>query len=526
MFIGGVKLLDGRIILAFEMEDTPAQPTSKTNILKWAVTGLVAVIIFGRLFMNAIKFGPGLAIVIAIAAVAVGIYLNYRDGQNSVYNHLRYLHLGNRFFIGLGAVVVLSATGFYWAGLYYLAVVGLVALFGLLGYDTWRVYRIAGKVSAERKVPKVLSLSDEMNIRVVVHNAGPKEVNVVLTDELPADLQIRNHQIAFELPAETDRELAYPIRPLTRGEYDFGNINLFLTTDWKLAERRLEIPAQMMVPVYPSILQMQQFTLKAKTTVPAAGRKRLRRLAKSYEFDQIKEYVLGDDYRSINWKATGRRNALMVNQYEDERAQRIFCCIDKGRTMLMPFNGLSLLDYAINATLALSNVILTKEDRAGLLTFSDKLGTILPADSKPDHLRRIMEALYRQQDQQVESNYDLLYYAGRKLLGGRSLMILFTNFESSYALDRVLPALRRIARSHQLVVILFENTEIAELLEERAEDVEDVYLKSTARNFLQQKELMAARLRQNGVRVVLTRPEKLSGAVINEYLELKRRGLV
>jgi uncharacterized protein (DUF58 family) len=235
---------------------------------------------------------------------------------------------------------------------------------------------------------------------------------------------------------------------------------------------------------------------------------------------------LGDDYRSINWKATGRRNALMVNQYEDERAQRIFCCIDKGRTMLMPFNGLSLLDYAINATLALSNVILTKEDRAGLLTFSDKLGTILPADSKPDHLRRIMEALYRQQDQQVESNYDLLYYAGRKLLGGRSLMILFTNFESSYALDRVLPALRRIARSHQLVVILFENTEIAELLEERAEDVEDVYLKSTARNFLQQKELMAARLRQNGVRVVLTRPEKLSGAVINEYLELKRRGLV
>ncbi|WP_020571585.1 DUF58 domain-containing protein [Neolewinella persica] len=444
----------------------------------------------------------------------------------SIVTHLRYLYLGNRFFLVLGAIVVLSAIGFYWSFFFYLAIAGLIALFGLTGYDTYVLYTVSDKVSAARKTPKVFSLSDEMQVRIQLHNASSRKVDVVLTDELPAELQIRNHRIPFVLAPDVDRELTYPIRPMTRGAYEFGDLNLFLTTDWKLAERRLVFPAQETVPVYPSILQMQQFALKAKTTVPAQGRKRLRRLAKSYEFDQIKEYVLGDDYRSINWKATGRRNTLMVNQYEDERAQRVFCCIDKGRTMLMPFNGLSLLDYAINATLALSNVILTREDRAGLLTFADKIGTVLPADSKPDHLRRIMEALYRQQDQQKESNYDLLYYASRKLLGGRSLIILFTNFESNYALDRVLPGLRRIARAHQLVVVLFENTEIADLLNETTEGVEDVYLKSTARNFLQQRELMAARLRQNGVKVVLTPPDKLSGAVINEYLELKRRGVV
>jgi uncharacterized protein (DUF58 family) len=444
----------------------------------------------------------------------------------SIITHLRYLYLGNRFFLGLGAIIVLSAIGFYWSPLFYLAILGLIALFGLTGYDTYVLYMVSDKVSAARKTPKVFSLSDEMQVRIHLHNTSTRKVDVVLTDELPAELQVRDHQIPFVLEPEVDRELTYPIRPMTRGAYEFGNLNLFLTTDWKLAERRLVFSAKETVPVYPSILQMQQFALKAKTTVPAQGRKRLRRLAKSYEFDQIKEYVLGDDFRSINWKATGRRNTVMINQYEDERAQRVFCCIDKGRTMLMPFNGLSLLDYAINATLALSNVILTREDRAGLLTFSDKIGTVLPADSKPDHLRRIMEALYRQQDQQKESNYDLLYYASRKLLGGRSLIILFTNFESNYALDRVLPSLRRIARAHQLVVVLFENTEIADLLDEPTEGVEDVYLKSTARNFLQQRELMAARLRQNGVKVVLTPPEELSGAVINEYLELKRRGLV
>jgi len=432
----------------------------------------------------------------------------------------------NRLFVGLTTIVLLSIAGFYWRPLYWLAILSLFGLAGGLLYDYYRLWTIAGKITASRLTPKVLSLSDEMNIRIRLSNIGTKGVSVRVIDELPFDLQQRDHRIDLELAPDSDRELRYPIRPLTRGEYEFGKINLFLSTPLKLAEWHLKLGDAEVVPVYPSILQMQQFALKGQTTVPATGRKRMRRLAKSYEFDQIKDYVLGDDIRSINWKATSRRNSLMINQYEDERAQRVYCFIDKGRTMLMPFEGLSLLDYAINATLALSNVIIKRDDRAGLLTFSDKVGTVLPADSKPDHLRRLLEALYRQEDRQVESNYDLLYYASRKLLGGRSLIILFTNFESNYALDRVLPGLRRIAKMHQLVVVLFENTEIADLLEEPTEVVDDIYRKATARRFLQQRELMAARLRQNGVKVILTRPQDLTGEVINRYLEMKQRGLV
>ena len=519
----------------------PEAPTSRFKLSVGRIIAIVVIVVV--LVIRLVRsMGPDSEFYLfplILPVLLIGLFYVFPKGAESterkeetdwnryrLVRHLRNIHLDNRFFLGMGVVIVLSAVGFWWSGLYYLAVFGLIGLLGALAYDVYQLYLIADEVTAERRTPKVLSLSDETAIRVMVNNRGGRLINALLTDELPAELQIRDHAIPFELPPETERELSYRIRPVSRGEYGFGAINLFLTTKWQLAERRLIFPAEATVPVYPSILQMQQFSLRAKTTVPAQGRKRLRRLAKSYEFDQIKEYVVGDDYRGINWKATGRRNQLMVNQYEDERAQRVFCCIDKGRTMLMPFNGLSLLDYAINATLALSNVILTKQDRAGLLTFSDKIGTVLPADAKPDHLRRIMEALYRQREQQLESNYDLLYHASRKLLGGRSLMILFTNFESNYALDRVLPALRRIARAHQLVVILFENTEIADLLDGPIYGPEEVYVKSTARNFLQQRELMAARLRQNGIKVVLTRPEELTGAVINEYLELKRRGVV
>lgn len=468
----------------------------------------------------------GLILLWSLPVVAIVVYVLVDNTPGYPAYRLKNFLREHLLFSGLGGVILLSVLGFYWRPFYWLAIIGLVLLLAALAVDYYRLYRIAGQVTAERFTPKVLSLSDEMNIRIRLTNNSKQMVAVRVIDELPFDLQIRDHYLDLALEAGADRELRYPIRPLTRGEYGFGRINLWLTTPWKLAEWRVVRGETEVVPVYPSIIQMQQFSLKAQTTVPASGRRRLRRLAKSYEFDQIKDYVQGDDLRSVNWKATSRRNALMVNQYEDERAQRVYCFVDKGRTMLMPFEGLSLLDYAINATLALSNVIIGREDRAGLLTFSDKVGTVLPADSKPDHLRRLMEALYRQEDRQVESNYDLLYYASRKLLGGRSLIILFTNFESNYALDRVLPGLRRIAKAHQLVVVMFENTEIADLLQGKTAGTEDVYLKATARRYLQQRELMAARLRQNGVKVVLTRPQDLTGEVINKYLELKQRGLV
>ena len=188
--------------------------------------------------------------------------------------------------------------------------------------------------------------------------------------------------------------------------------------------------------------------------------KRLGELGNNNEFEQIKTYVQGDDIRAVNWKATSRKGELMVNQYQDERSQQVYCVIDKSRSMRMPFDNLTLLDHSINCVLALSNIILRKNDKVGVVTFSDKLGSRLPAENTTTQLRRIIDVLYKQKTRFMESDYERLYFGLRNTIKGRSMVLLFTNFESMYALKRNLPLLRRINQQHLLVVVFFENSEL------------------------------------------------------------------
>lgn len=438
--------------------------------------------------------------------------------------HLTQLYPSERFFGALGGVIVVAAASHWLPPLFWLAVGGSVGILMLTLADAYRLYLAAAGVTAVRQPPRVFSLGDELPVRISVENVSSFFLHLTIIDELPAQLQLRDHRLSLTLGPRERKTLAYGLRPLSRGVYKFGAVNVFLNTRWCLAERRLRVGQAQEVAVYPSIVQMERFAPPIRGGVSATGNQRARTLAKSYAFDQIRAYVRGDDLRRVNWKATARRGEVMVNQYDIERAQRVYCLIDKGRTMGMPFGGLSLLDHAINAALAVSKVVLQQQDRAGLLTFSDKLGDVLVADGKPDQLRRILETLYRQKEREGESSYDLLYQAIRRWVPARSLLLLFTHLESAHALDRVLPALRRIARYHTLLVVLFEDTEVTGLLDTPTSDAETVYRKGTARRYLLERQLVAARLRQNGIQVLLVRPEALTGAVISRYLEMRGRG--
>ncbi|HVG42349.1 MAG TPA: DUF58 domain-containing protein, partial [Chitinophagaceae bacterium] len=243
----------------------------------------------------------------------------------------------------------------------------------------------------------------------------------------------------------------------------------------------------------------------------------------SMEFEQIKEYVRGDDYRTINWKATARYGSMMVNNFTDERSQHIYCVINKGRIMKMPFNGMTLLDYSINASLVLSNIALQKGDKAGLITFAETSGSFIVADKKPGQLGYIQEELYAQQTSFLEPDNEKLFSLVRNGINQRCLLILFTNFESFESLLRDLPFLKRIAHYHLLVVVFFENTELKSLLESKVKTVEDIYIKTIAEKYAYEKKLMVKELQKHGIIALLTPPLKLTAATLNKYLELKNR---
>ena len=231
-----------------------------------------------------------------------------------------------------------------------------------------------------------------------------------------------------------------------------------------------------------------------------------------------------DDIGSINWKATARRGGdLMVNNYTDERSQQVYCIIDKGRVMKMPFEGMTLLDYAINATLVLAKVALIKQDRAGLVTFAENIGHFLPADRKAAQMGNILETLYNQQTKFLESNFEKVYALVRTRITQRSLVILFTNFESLSGLQRQLPYIRSIARNHLVLVVFFENTELRQLTEDRADSMESLYTKTIAEQFAFEKKLIVKELQQHGIFTILTAPQNLTVNTVNKYLELKGR---
>ena len=440
---------------------------------------------------------------------------------------MRNLYLENRFFLVMTSIILLFVLGFEFFILFALAKVLMVVFVCFVALDVLWLFPKKSILSAKRVLPKLLSLSDDNKIEIHVQNNAARKLKVEIVDELPFQLQARDHSLHINLESEKARGLDYFVKPLERGEYHFGKINLFASTVLRLVSRRVVVSADSMAPVYPSIMQMKRYELLAFNSISQEkGIKKLRRIGSSYEFEQIKNYVPGDDFRSINWKASSRRAQLMVNQYEDERSQSVYCIIDKSRTMRMPFEGLSLMDYAINSALVISNVVLQKKDKAGLLTFSDKIGSAIKAERKTNHLNKILAALYREQPRDLEARYELLYHSARKLIKGRSLLFLYTNFESTFALERVLPILRKINRLHLLVVVFFTNTEIEKLAKQNAKDTEAVYHQTVAKQFLSEKRTIAQILRQHKIQTILTSPADLSINSINKYLELKARGLI
>ncbi len=437
------------------------------------------------------------------------------------------LYLNNLFFYIFMGIILLFIIAYFFPVLYNATWYLFYIFLSFTVIDVALLFIGNKKVIGIRNTPEKISNGDENEITITLNNQFTFPVQLTVIDEIPFQFQERNFEVKRKLKAQDKDNFNYYLRPTKRGEYFFGNLNVYVKSPLQLVSRRFTYDNGKMVPTYPSFIQLRKYDLMAfSNNLFQYGLKKIRRIGHTMEFEQIKEYVQGDDLRTINWKATAKKNQLMVNQFQDEKSQNVYMIIDKGRVMKMPFNGLSLLDYAINATLVLSNVILKKQDKAGMYTYSKKVENRVVAEKRQSQMQQIMENLYNIKTDFFESDFSRLYVDVKKNINQRSLIMLYTNFETVDGLYRQLPYLKGIAKNHLLVVVFFNNTELNELINKKATNVQEIYDKVIAEKFAFEKRLIVNELRKYGIYSVLTQPKELTLDTINKYLEIKARGIL
>ncbi len=426
--------------------------------------------------------------------------------------------------IGVGILYIFA---FFFPFLMWVAHIALMLCFLAVMVDSLFIFNKNKGISAQRILPEKLSNGDENPIKIDIKNNYDFKINVKVIDEIPFQFQKRDFLIEKQIAPGRNIFFQYILEPKQRGEYNFGSLNVYVSSPLGFVSKRFNFQKDANLPSYPSFIHLRKYELMAiQSEFLLGGIKKIRKLGHTMEFEQIKEYVPGDDIRTINWKATSKTNRLMVNQFQDEKSQRIFMLIDTGRTMKMPFKGLSLLDYSINATMALSHIILKKGDRAGMMTFSKKTENKIAAENKSGQLRKISEALYNIKTDFFESDFNRLYQDVKYSLNQRSLILLFTNFETLDGLNRQLKYLRGIAKNHLLVVVFFKNSELQTLIHKNPESMQEIYDEIIAEKFEFEKKLIIQELKKYGIYTVYTLPENLNIDVINKYLEIKARGIL
>lgn len=437
------------------------------------------------------------------------------------------IYLTNQFYLGVSILVALFLFSYLSASLFEITKLLLYIGIALVSIDFLLLFLTKGYLKGKRQLPTKLSNGDYNSIYIQLENNYSFSVRTKIIDELPFQFQKRNFLIKRNLKSYKKETVTYQIRPIKRGVYEFGSLHIYAQSNLGILSRRFSFDTPSEVAVYPSFLQLRKFELIAfSNRLQEYGLKKIRKIGHTLEFEQIKEYVSGDDIRDINWKATAKKGQLMVNQFQDEKSQPIYSVIDKGRIMKMPFRKLSLLDYAINASLVISGVAIKKQDKAGIFTFSKQIENKVLADRKSGQMHRILETLYRIKTNFVESDFSRLYVYIKRNITQRSLLLLYTNFETMDALERQLPYLKAIAKHHLLVVIFFENTELTQYVLNDTKSTQAIFNQTIAEKFIYEKQRIVKELYKHGIQSVLTKPENLTINTLNKYLEIKARGLL
>ena len=415
------------------------------------------------------------------------------------------------------------AAGTWIASMQWVAVAYILLVLLLLFVD-WRQAQDIGRFEVKRQHDNRLSLAANNWIQLSIRNRHARPATVWIRDEPPDAFEIETRLLDCVIAPRQTWRGGYEVRPLRRGNYAFGCINLRWLGPLGLVIRQGKVPADVSVKVYPNLLDVRRYDLLLKQNrVQELGLRSTRQFGEGTEFERLREYTPDDEYRRINWKATARRNRPVTVEYQTERSQNVMAVLDIGRMMLSPVEQIAKLDYVINAVLLLTYVATGKGDKVGMMSFADDVHQFVRARQGRGQFYRMLELLYAVEARPVEPDYQraLTYLALKQRK--RALVVIFTDLSGGLSMQSLVANMSVLARRSLPLVVTISDPDIVAAAQQQPSDSSSVYQRTAAAQLLDERRLAQDHLRRQGVLTLDVPANQLSIAVINRYLELKAR---
>ena len=401
-----------------------------------------------------------------------------------------------------------------------------VAVVALCAVDFLRAPR-ASDVEARREVEPILrsGVDNAVHLELTCRRDAP--VRGELRDECPVEVEVHGHRQHFSLaPGPRPARLTYTVRPPVRGDLRFGDLHVRLMGPLGLCARQVRLPAAQTVKVYPDLTALTKEALELARASEAPAERVQRRPGEGREFESLREYRNGDDYRTIDWKASARRARTMVRVYQPERNQPVLLLLDCGRHMAGKVDGRRKLDHAVDAALRMAKVGLDAGDLVGVLAFASDVRAYLPPRKGREHLRLLTEALYRAEAALEESDYGRAYDFAFARSSRRSLVVLFTDLVDPDASGTLVARTLMLRPRHLPVVASLLDEDLQAAATGVPHTPQDAYTRQAAARLEDEYRRTAVTLRDSGVLVVRAPARGFGAAAINTYLHVKARGLL
>ncbi|MBX9720840.1 MAG: DUF58 domain-containing protein [Candidatus Obscuribacterales bacterium] len=380
-------------------------------------------------------------------------------------------------------------------------------------------------ISAQRSVSDRLSIGRQNQVALEVFSQANKSIKLRLKDSYPLSIESDVEEFDFQLDAHSKARLEYSLLPRRRGAYEFSDICLRYQSALGLFWRHVKVPAQKQVRVYPDLKALKELSVKLAHS-SELGEMKVRKRGQGTDFATLREYVSGDDIRSMDWKATARRDRPVLRVYEVDKEQTLMVLVDAGRMMISDLEGLSRFDHALNAALSLVLTGLMKNDQVGLGIFSDKPILFMPPRRGKAYLTRIIEACCDLKPTMVEPDYlgALSFFAGAQK--SRSLMVVISDLTDPTGSQSLLSGLASLSPRHLPFCVTLRDREVDRVAEQSSDNLNGIMKRAVATDLIAQRELAFSHLVRRGCLLLDCPPQELSSKLVDKYLEIKARGIL